>query len=321
MNLNYKDWYLVEVYSRLSTAYGAERAANAVTELSEHYDALVDEGLSKGLPEIVANQSAASRLGDPQKLAQAFLLQDTIRPNFWWSIAFAIICVSNVFLESVTPKLILICAVLAIPILCGIATKRMLRPSLVFASCAIGLFFTLYTTATHVYVSNEYVPYQVAHESYLKLRAQHRNSLQIESRIASEWRSQLLDQSKHPHRIKRLVYEDLGQSQLIPKPDRSQVTFQLIPTVGTATAFVPYGALKFEVDSRLNEIHLHQAERADTLAMIRTTLNTSVMDRLKWSCISPFLQAVGFASFALLTSWFWAWITTSFRTRRTRLIA
>jgi hypothetical protein len=90
MRLDYKEWYLVELYNRLERILGAHRASLATNEIREHLEETTEDLVRQGHDQSLATKAAVDTLGSPQSIALSFLDQGQKQLNLLLSSALVI---------------------------------------------------------------------------------------------------------------------------------------------------------------------------------------------------------------------------------------
>ncbi len=73
MNLNYIEWYVVELGKHLSSAVPLDKQNSLLHETKNHLSSLVEEFQSQGMDEKTSQLAAIDRFGAPEKIAAQFL--------------------------------------------------------------------------------------------------------------------------------------------------------------------------------------------------------------------------------------------------------
>ena len=293
MQVNYKEWYLLEIYSRIVKPIGADKAANAILELREHLDESIEEFVARGLDPELAWRAAMDKLGSPARIAQGFVCSATGAERLRWSIAaavafsitFAIMGTDNTFLMSL-PYLIPICVTLS-----SARTRLPLLPGVLAVGAVASFVIAMVVQMQKVYVlDNATMPYSVARGNYLNLMKQHKEHLKIEGEVASMWRENMRGaRTAGSYALPAIVYRQSGERYQTRYDGRgflienSQFAamgyFSHSPVVVTKS--VPGSGVKKFIQGQLGTVEHRQLVRKQLIKPYASALSVSRMERAK----------------------------------------
>lgn len=333
MQVNYKEWYLLEIYSRIVRPIGADKAADAILELREHLDESIDEFVSRGLDPELARRAAMDKLGSPAKIAQGFVCSASHSERLKWSITVAV-ALSVAFAVMGTDNTLLMGLPYLIPIfviLSSVRTRLPLLPGILAAGAVASFVFAMAIQIQQVYVfDNARMPYSVAHKNCLSLMKQHTEHLKIEGEVAAKWR----DSMRGPlgtgsYSLPAIVYRQSSEGYQTRFDGRGYVIdenqfeamgyFSLSPLVTSKS--VKSSDLKRFVQDQLGAVAQRQIVRKKRMKPYLAAVNVSRLERAKalwpsWLFISI---AGTFATWA--ASWLLARLCALVLTRRKQLLA
>lgn len=314
MMLNYKEWYLVETYSRLVNAIGPERAATTILEMGEHLDEAEQELISRGMEPSLAQRAAFDRMGTPKQVAEAFVINGTRANNFKWSLA--LVAILLVFLGCAqylgwsglryTAYLFFL---IAVPLVVLLLSKRPLHwVAMTAGTLAICAFLMIDSAQTPFVNYQGFTPYQKIRSDYLALNKEHGDFLRIESGVAAKWRALLASGSRqglyvvpditYVARAPKYSYWRVTPSTVVlSTPDgRSKAEYAFVPIVGLTR--IPAGEVDGVIATKFAEVRSQQRGRTNELRQRSETLNTSFKDRATANMSDVYIFIWG-----SLTSW------------------
>lgn len=294
MNLNYKDWYLVETYSRLVNAIGPDRAATTIIELGEHLEQAEQELVSRGMEPSLAQRAAFDRMGTPKKIAEAFVTAGGGPANLKWSLWLVGLLVLGIGVAEAmgwhgASYVVYILFLVLVPLAVLFATKRPLHwAAMVFGTVAISGYLMISAARTPFVNYQGFTSYQKIRTDYLALNREHGEFLRTESKLASDLRSRssfrnlgksfvvpnityVLRQSQHGY------WRTYESSVLQANATNSTAKFAAVPIAGLTE--VPVGELDKHISRQIAKIHERQWSRRQELSRRSDTLNTPFLDR------------------------------------------
>lgn len=295
MQVNYKEWYLVELYSRIVGPLGADRAANALIEIREHLEESESAYIARGLDPQLATQAAIDQVGTPSRLARSFVLGGTSRElGTWTVVCFIAVILGGPLLSTVRHGigdgmgfLFLLC----LPVIAAIRTKQPLRLGLTALAGFLVLAFLCFNNSNQLNVSSRgTTDYDHVHRGYLQLKQEHEQMLKLEGEIAAQLREKMSQQTASPNAkvlIQGVYYKSwFGRYELYPGGRMYSLSdvagdpwarFSSTPLASQRT--VVASKLKAVAQVEIERMASVQAERKLLLASYERGLNTPRLHR------------------------------------------
>ena len=337
MSVNLKEWYLVETYSRLVTAIGPDKAAQALIELREHLDESEADYSERGLNGSLATQAAMDRLGSPKKIALGFVKGGSPRAGIYWTFGLLIFALLTHFIERANPgdppTSLYWIGMLGLPIAGALVTRRAMNFGILACGFLVLCGARIWHLSGYVYVpGSDSMQYAKAHTIYQGLVADHHEFSKLESGLVAQWRKALGSPANGKVVYSRLTYNDKISQNVVPiylgneviglrYENATSERFQYSPRIGSEMLSEPLAVARKHIAGRINEVHSRQKSRVAKLVGFRAGLNTSRMTRLNQVAPWTIFGTGGMAGIAWLTSAGVASMVVSFRTRRKQLLA
>lgn len=315
MRLDYKEWYLVELYGRLERNLGAHRTSMAISELREHLDETTEEFEKQGLDRSLATKSAVEALGTPLKVADAFVQGSSQHLNQLFSLGLVIL----VFLYSACfagKNLALGFSSYPLPTLLMLflgtglivwKTKRGLSLWILPASATLSAMGVAAGAYFYVgYESSRIMTRSTAQETLQYAKTQNQKSLQIEHEVFTEWKN-----SKDPKSVVTLPKLKYTQEEyLTDKLGRRFVTqghgTVVYEVFGTASKngmeMVKPEKYRERLGQLMVKIRSEQYARAKGISYLELSLNTPVKMRFAQRVQMVLTETIAFTAFLCLMS-------------------
>jgi hypothetical protein len=327
MSLNYRDWYLVELYSKVVRTLGVEKATTLTNEVGEHFDSLVEEFTERGMDKRTAEISTIERLGSPNIIAEKTYLQNKKYPHFTlslmamcliFSIAFIQCDVPFGFFEQVERNSNLTIYLCFVAIVFGLISTRPIKFRWIISCVLIAYFLAVATSYSMIKVTiNNHTSYHAVKLTYPNMVLEHRNNLAIETKAVSTWRSEVEKYKSQPKQTVDMInieYIKFNNKTTIPGWN-----FNHRPVI-TATKMLVGNGSGFEkvLSKRIDQTHAIVCDRVWRIGIIRKALNTRVLIRAL--TISTITQLTSFNAMLFLGfTWLSSLVSRRYRLRSRKL--
>jgi hypothetical protein len=315
MQVNYKEWYLVEVYSRIVGPLGADRAANALLEIREHVEEAESEYIARGLDPQLATRAAIDQVGRPSNLAKSFVQSGSSREAGTWSA----LCFLGVLLGG--PMLSVIrygigdgmgfLLLLCLPAIAAVRTKRPISFGLTAFAGFLVFLFLLVNNSRQVNVSHRgTTSYDHAHRGYFALKKEHAEMQVVEAKIAARLRDVVANEKAIPTAkvsVPGARYRSRGANtwfdrngNVVYMSDVKGDVWSRFSTIPYPTQrVVPIAKLKEHARWELDQIAYAQSGRTRLMRQYEAALNTSRIERATMHLPSELL----FSGMCALAAW------------------